>query len=127
MDIPTEEQSCVVERDQLSQLIQILSDSGYRVVGPVLREGAIVYDEIKSLRDLPAGWTDEQDGGKYRLRRRDDKALFGYAVGPHSWKKFLQVPAIRLWQAERSVDGFTIKPEENKAPKFAFIGVRSDR
>jgi formate hydrogenlyase subunit 6/NADH:ubiquinone oxidoreductase subunit I len=125
MDIPNEEQSCVVERDQLSQLIQILSDSGYRVVGPVLREGAIVYDDVKSIQDLPSGWTDEQDGGKYRLRRRDDEALFGYAVGPHSWKKFLHPPTTRLWQANRSVDGFTIQPEDDTPHKFAFIGVRA--
>src|SRR5678815_2476955 len=104
-----ENESCVVERDQLQQLIQLLSDSGYRVVGPVVRDGAIVYDDVKSLQDLPAGWTDEQDGGKYRLKRRDDKALFGYAVGPHSWKKFLHPPTTRLWQAERSADGFSIK------------------
>jgi formate hydrogenlyase subunit 6/NADH:ubiquinone oxidoreductase subunit I len=120
-----ENESCVVERDHLQQLIQLLSDSGYRVVGPVLRDGAIVYDDVKSLQDLPAGWTDEQDGGKYRLRRRHDNALFGYAVGPHSWKKFLHPPTTRLWQAERSADGFTIKPEDDKPQKFAFIGVRS--
>src|SRR5262249_19663783 len=47
------------------------------------------YDDIASVADLPRGWTDEQDGGRYRLHRRDDDALFGYAVGPHSWKKFL--------------------------------------
>ena len=48
--------------------------------------------------DLPIGWTDEQDGGRYRLARRDDEALFGYAVGPHSWKKY-QLPAdVKLWR-----------------------------
>ena len=46
-----------------------------------------------------SGWTDEQDGGRYRLRRRDDEALFGYAVGPHSWKRY-QLPAeVTLWRA----------------------------
>ena len=37
------------------------------------RDGAIVYDELRSAADLPVGWTDEQDGGHYRLappRRR---------------------------------------------------------
>ena len=29
--------------------------------------------------------------GSYRLRRRDDEALFGYNVGPHSWKRY-QLP-----------------------------------
>ena len=53
--------------------------------------GAIIYDEISSVADLPAGWTDEQDGGVYRLKKRGDGALFGYAVGPHSRSLFRSV------------------------------------
>ncbi|MEP0323608.1 MAG: sulfite reductase subunit A, partial [Bauldia litoralis] len=70
-------------------LFAALRDRGYRVVGPTVRDQAIVYDDIATVDDLPRGWTDEQDGGHYRLNRRDDDALFGYVVGPHSWKKFL--------------------------------------
>lgn len=32
------------------------------------------------------GWTDEQQGEKYHLRRREDDAYFGYNLGPHAWK-----------------------------------------
>jgi sulfhydrogenase subunit beta (sulfur reductase) len=83
---------------------------------------------LDSATDLPAGWTDEQEGGTYRVRRRDDRALFGYAVGPHTWKQFLFPPVTRLWQAEKSGDGFTIlqeQPEGGEAPRYAFFGVRS--
>ena len=41
------------------------------------------YDDIASAADLPAGWTDEQHGGTYRLRRQDNEALFGCNVGPY--------------------------------------------
>jgi len=58
-----------------------------------VRDRAIIYDDIAALADLPRGWTDEQEGERYRLLPRDDDALFGYAVGPHSWKKFLHAPA----------------------------------
>ena len=51
------------------------------------------------LADLPAGWTDRQDAGRYRLADRADDALFGYAVGPQSWKRFLHPPVERLWRA----------------------------
>ena len=34
-----------------------------------------------------------------------DEARFGYAVGPHSWKRFLFPPRVRLWQARRNGDG----------------------
>src|SRR6476619_4124863 len=81
----------VIERDDFDALPAALARRGYTVVGPTVRDRAIVYDEIASSADLPAGWTDEQDGGHYRLRRRDDEALFGYAVGPHSWKRY-QLP-----------------------------------
>jgi ferredoxin len=94
-------------------------------VGPTIREGAIVYDRVASASDLPAGWTDEQDGGKYRLKRRKDEAIFGYVVGPHSWKKFLFPPMQRLWQAQREEKGFMVLPEKQEPPKFAFLGVRS--
>ncbi|HXZ03338.1 MAG TPA: 4Fe-4S dicluster domain-containing protein, partial [Ktedonobacteraceae bacterium] len=68
---------------------------------------------------------DEQDGGTYRLKKRSDKALFGYVVGPHSWKKFLFPPILRLWQARQEGNGFEVIPENTEAPKLAFLGVRS--
>ena len=93
-------------------------------MGPTLRDQAIVYDEIESTKDLPAGWTDEQDGGKYRVKKPDDAALFGYVVGPQSWKKYLFPPRVRLFAATRSEAGFEIDDIEAAPPKYAFIGVR---
>ncbi|MGO9518166.1 MAG: 4Fe-4S dicluster domain-containing protein [Candidatus Korobacteraceae bacterium] len=116
----------VFEQQHLEELLRALVARGYEVLGPTLREGAIVYDRLTSTQDLPAGWTDEQAGGKYRLKRREDGAFFGYVVGPHSWKKFLYPPIQRLWQATRNGKGVRILPEERKAPpKYAFIGVRA--
>ena len=114
-----------IERVGLEGLFEALRADGYRLVGPRLREGAIVYDELSAVDDLPAGWTDEQDGGKYRLRKRADNSLFGYAVGPHSWKKFLFPPVTRLWSAKRTGGSFALAPEQEETPRYAFIGVRS--
>ena len=115
----------VVESGQLLQLFARLQEFGYQVIGPTVREHAIVYDTLHSLEDLPIGYTDEQDGGTYRLKKRRDRAYFGYAVGPQSWKRFLHPPMIRLWQANRSDSGFQITQEQHEAPKMAFFGVRS--
>jgi ferredoxin len=117
----------VIERDDFDVLLDALRRRGYTVIGPSVRAGAIIYDEIGSATDLPIGWTDEQDGGRYRLRRRDDEALFGYAVGPHSFKKY-QLPAeVKLWEArvdERG--GLTEFSEPSRtAPRYAFLGARS--
>jgi sulfhydrogenase subunit beta (sulfur reductase) len=114
----------VVEREAVEALCAVLRADGYKLVGPKLQDGAIIYDEIVSADDLPIGWTDEQDGGKYRLRK-DDDALFGYAVGPHSWKKFLFPPVTRLWEATRQGSDFEIAKSNEGAPKFAFLGVRA--
>jgi sulfhydrogenase subunit beta (sulfur reductase) len=106
-------------------LFNVLSARGYQLAGPTVREGAIVYDRLASVQDLPAGWSDEQGGGTYRLRRRDDSALFGFAVGPQSWKKFLLPPVTTSWRAKRSDNGFKVIDKPEKALRYAFIGVRS--
>ena len=118
-------ETMVLTVDGLDALIGLLKDAGFRTLGPRLRDQAIVYDDIAGVADLPAGWTDEQDGGRYRLHRRDDGALFGYAVGPHSWKKYLHPPRLALWSARRSDDGFAVATGPQADYRFAFIGVRA--
>jgi sulfhydrogenase subunit beta (sulfur reductase) len=58
--------------------LRALLSQGYDLIGPTIREGGIVYDQVASTLDLPVGWTDEQQGGKYHLKRREDDAYFGY-------------------------------------------------
>ncbi len=113
----------VIAPEGLGALIEALAARGHRVLGPTVKNGAIVYDEIAGVDDLPEGWTERQDAASYRLERRGDAALFGYAVGPQSWKRFVHLPVERLWQARRDGDGFAIT-EDVEAPKLAFIGVR---
>lgn len=115
----------VIHPEELGALIGALRDRGYVVVGPTVRDGAIVYDELERDDDLPTGWTDTQDGGTYRLERREDEARFGYAVGPHSWKSFLFPPRIRLWQARRENGSIAVEEEPVDGPPLAFFGARS--
>jgi sulfhydrogenase subunit beta (sulfur reductase) len=115
----------VLPRERFGALLQALRDEGYQLVGPTVRDGAIVCAEITGLEDLPAGWTDVQEAGTYRLQRRTDDALFGYALGPQSWKQFLFVPQLRLWQAQRQETGFTIDTDSPPPPRLALIGARA--
>jgi ferredoxin len=125
-DVPSVTSGAVIERRHLDALLQALVHRGYQVVGPTIREGAIVYDQLASVNELPVGWTEEQEGGAYRLKRRGDAALFGYAVGPHSWKKFLQPPVLRLWQAKREGNRLHFVAEAQGTPhRYAFLGVRA--
>jgi sulfhydrogenase subunit beta (sulfur reductase) len=116
---------CVIDPDALDVLVLGLQRRGYRVLGPKVREGAIVYADLTSAAELPIGVTDEQSPGRYRLGQRDDEARFGYAVGPHSWKQFLFPPRLRLWSARRADDGVTFEPEPPPDRPLALIGVRA--
>ncbi|CAI7975270.1 sulfhydrogenase subunit beta (sulfur reductase) [Frankia sp. Hr75.2] len=116
----------VVGPATVGTLIDVLRARGYQVVGPTVRDGAIVYDEIRGAGELPVGWTDVQDAGRYRLERRRDAALFGYAVGPHSWKQHLLPPRLRLLTTRRDGDGgFEVEEEPVPRGAVAFLGVRS--
>jgi sulfhydrogenase subunit beta (sulfur reductase) len=110
---------------KLQTLIDVLIDDGFQVVGPTIDQGAIVYDEIRSVDDLPRGWTDVQDAGTYRLKRRDDDAYFGFVVGPHSWKRFLFPPIAPVASAERGETGWVMRTPTEDPPRFAFLGVRA--
>ena len=112
-------------KEKLQGLLDALKARQYQIIGPTLRDGAIVYEELSSADDLPVGWTDEQEGGTYRLKKRLDQAYFGYAVGPHSWKRFLHPPAVRLWRASRDGRGFLVLEEKPGRKKMAFVGVRA--
>jgi sulfhydrogenase subunit beta (sulfur reductase) len=117
----------VIERRDLDRLFGALADRGHTIIGPTVRDRAIVFDEIRRVADLPIGWTDDQDGGQYRLRRREDEALFGYAVGPHSWKRYQLPPQVTLWEARVDADGglseLSAEPPDER--RYAFIGARS--
>lgn len=110
---------------ELQTLIKALHELGYTVVGPTIDQEAIVYDEIDSVDDLPRGWTDHQEPGKYRLAKRDDDELFGYVVGPHSWKRFLFPPLATVATADRTADGWQHRVPEGPPPRYAFLGVRA--
>ncbi len=115
----------VLSRTEFPALLRALQAAGYRVVGPTVRDGAIVYGEIRTESDLPIGWTDRQEAGTYRLERRSDGALFGYNVGPHSWKKYLFPSRERLWTARKNDGTFTVTPEPVAGPPLAFLGMRA--
>ncbi len=115
-----------IDADELDRLFGALAQRGYTLVGPTARDGAIVYDELSSAADLPVGWTDEQDGGTYRLRARSDGARFGFTVGPHSWKRYLFPPSLTLWRAQEDGDGgFHVEQTRPEPTAYAFVGVRA--
>lgn len=114
-----------LSRDGLASLLAALSADGFRLVGPTLRDGAIVYGAIEGVDDLPEGWTDAQERGTYRVEPRADRALFGYAVGPESFKRTFFAPTVTLWRARKRDGSFVVLEQARDAPPVALIGARS--
>jgi ferredoxin len=114
-----------LSREGFARLLEVLQEAGFKLVGPTVRGGAIVNDIIDGIDDLPQGWTEVQEGGTYRLRRRDDAALFGYSVGPQSYKPFFFAPTVSLWRARRQDGSFAILERARSVPRLALIGARS--
>ena len=98
----------VIDRDGFAALLGALVADGYELVGPTVRDGAIVLEAIRGIDELPRGVGDEQAPGHYRLRERGDDALFGYAASPHSWKRELLPPRVELVQLRRSAHGLAV-------------------
>jgi ferredoxin len=111
----------VLDRAGLDALVEALIADGYRVVGPTMRDDAIVLAELDSGAQLPAGWGVDVAPGRYRLRRRADAAVFAHSAGPQSWKQFLHPPRQRLVSCE---NGAGFEPDAAQAVRYAFLGVR---
>ncbi len=89
----------VIGRRGLDELMASLAALGYEVTGPVVRDGAIVHGPLAGTGDLPVGCHDQQGPGSYRLEEGQDEALFGWAVGPASWKASFFPPRETVWSA----------------------------
>ncbi len=112
-------------KTHFQRLLDLLWSDSYRVIGPTVAQDAIVYDEVRTIDELPRGWTDEQSGGAYRLKQRGDDAWFGFVVGPHSWKRYLFPAEVTVARAERTAGAWQMHDVPDQEPAFAFLGVRA--
>lgn len=113
-------------RLEFPALLPGLERQGYRCVGPMIRDGAIVYDELEGMSDLPEGFHINQGPGSYRVEHSDTRRLFDWANGPQALKPFLFTARECLWQAERSDEGeLCFREEVPQATPQAVIGVRA--
>jgi ferredoxin len=105
-------------------LVRALADDGYRVVGPRVSGGVIVYDDVECGDDLPTGVAVHQSAGTWRLTAHDRPTRFGWTPGADSWKRFV-FPAHQELLRVRHVDGSfaTTRPPAPDRP-FALIGAR---
>jgi formate hydrogenlyase subunit 6/NADH:ubiquinone oxidoreductase subunit I len=122
---PTSRETRLLAKADLQKLLDLLWQREFRVIGPTVSQGAIVYDQVRRVDDLPRGWTELQSAGQYRLRRRSDDALFGFNLGPHSCKQYLFPPRASVAVADRTAESWTFHDSPQDEAAFAFLGVRA--
>jgi NAD(P)H-flavin reductase/Fe-S-cluster-containing hydrogenase component 2 len=112
-------------RPDLQVLIDLLRAEGRRVIGPTVADGAVVYDEIRTIAELPAGRRARQAPGRYRLERPAGPRLFDYVIGPTAWKRFTFPPRMDLAVGTRDGGSVAYRGVEAEHEPVAFLGVRA--
>jgi sulfhydrogenase subunit beta (sulfur reductase) len=112
-------------KTRLEDLIQHLWREGFRVLGPVPRNGGIVFDEVRRVADLPIGLREEQQPGRYRLVTGVPGEIFGVVNGPGSLKPSFFAPEEPLLQVHKQRRGFRVDEVKPPSTPLAFIGVRA--
>lgn len=111
---------------QLQMLIDTLQKSGFSCVGPQVRDGAIVYDEINNVDQLPWGIRDYQSPGEYRLENISENKAFAFSNGAQAIKPILFKPQEIVWKVMRDNNGkLTFQPGNAFEKPVAIIGARA--
>ena len=122
MPAPDPRPAIVLDRAGLDRLVELLIAEGYRVIGPTLRDGAIVLGELDSAAaaargmgsgNRPRALPGAPPGRRGRLRALSRPAVLEAVPAPAA------APALVLTSPE---GGFTA-PEPD-SPRYAFLGVR---
>lgn len=114
-----------LNKSDLDALLIALREAGYRVIGPTVRDGAVVLAELDRAEQLPLGVIDRQDGGSYRLMADAAAGYFDHVVGPQSLKPYLFPPRETLLQLQRAAGNWQSTVPLVAAPPTAVIGLRS--
>ena len=109
-------------RAELDRLFDALRADGRTLIGPTIRDGAVVYDEIATAAALPIGWRADTAPGAYRLTPDPAARAFDYGVPVTSWKRFTHPPRVPL---TRTSDDGRIETVEPETESLAFIGARA--
>ncbi len=114
----------VIGKDGLDALVSVLAARGRTVIGPTVRDGAIVLAEISAATNCPtagaSSWRPATTGCDPARTERPSRT----APGPQSWKTFLHPQRERQWTAER---GRRRRADDHRADDDAGAVVRVPR
>ena len=114
-----------IQKPVFDQLLGTLQSQGYETIGPRIRGATLNYETLDGLKDLPQGYTSEQNGGHYRLKQEDHDRFFDITPGGHTWKQFLYPPHSELFQLRQQNGQWEAIYPGDAPPRYAFIGARA--
>ena len=114
--VPRVSATVILPKPALQSVLDNLKESGFRLIGPTVRDGTVILDAIRSISELPIGCMLEQKAGSSHLLRTHSTDYFGCTVGQQSWKRFLFPPHFDLLTAHKNGDGWVFKPVADDSP-----------
>ncbi|HID06539.1 MAG TPA: hypothetical protein EYP10_05260, partial [Armatimonadetes bacterium] len=97
----------VLSKEALPQLLaQLLST--YRVIAPIVRNGAVVFAPIDAVEQVAFGYREIVSPGSYRIEHTNSSELFTYLNGADSVKRYLHPPRARMWEGTVTVRSFSV-------------------
>ena len=113
-----------LQKNALEKLIGNLHRMGYKVLGPQIQDGAIVYKPLNSMAELPRGYISEQDAAHYRLVYSGHRRYFDVTPGAQSWKQFFFPPISELASFSRNGQGhWQLEDKDMDLTPLALFGV----
>ena len=125
-----EPETFFLPRQDLAKLLDLLHADGRQVIGPTVRDGAIMLDPLERVDQLPIGWGIDNAPGKAKLVQRGDQRVFDQPPGPSSWKRWTFPPRLTAFAwtdpaEENQPAARRPMPAPAKIAPQAFLGVRA--
>ncbi|WED24356.1 4Fe-4S dicluster domain-containing protein [Vibrio sp. JC009] len=114
-----------LERSSFNSLFEVLASQGYKIMGPVVRDGAIVFNAVTSAKALAFSVHDEQKAGSYQLVSDNSCRYFNWHHGPQALKPFLFKPEQLLWVCDSADNDLNFRSGLSEPENIAVIGVRA--
>ena len=109
----------VIEVPALGDLVRLLRSHGFEVVGPTLRDGAVVLDVVEDFDHAVVGRESRSGPGSYHTEEAPGSVLGG-PVGPTSPKRWMSPPNRIAWSGTSPEDITVPSPPGPRA----YLGIR---
>jgi len=119
------DRACILDVGLLRELFDSLQADDYQIIGPKMREGTIQLVPLVTFEELPVGYVDEQIPGSYQVVDAGNGTYFGFHSPIQSFKKYLHPPRRKLWEGQRTQDGFQLSSDQSDEAKKVFWGIRA--